>query len=151
MEKLAVPVLMFVTACDPSAPVTELCDFDPEGYRHAAAALDRARAARDGRALEEVIAEDFLWVRGTGATADKESYIGALTADSLTVEPFQAENPEWISTISAALLTGTRTRRGSSNGGPFLDRHRFAEFWVWRDCRWQLVYSQVTPVAAQGE
>jgi ketosteroid isomerase-like protein len=121
----------------------------PAGYQEAAAALDAAIAGKDRRALESLIADDFLWIRGSGVKGGKTGLIKALTADTIRIEPFRPSEVRWIVTGNAALLAATNELRGVSDGEPFVDRHRFADHWLWRDRRWRLVYAQVTPVASQ--
>jgi len=116
----AAAMLLLTAACayasDRAEPATT-----PAGYREAALELDAAIAAKDEAALERLIAEDFLWVRGSGAKGDKADFIGAL-------------------------LAATNELRGTADGEPFVDRHRFADHWLWRDGGWRLVYAQVTPL-----
>ena len=145
MMRLAAAMLLFlVAACgapaDPAATTTT-----PEGYREAAAAFDAAIAAKDQAALQRLIADDFLWVRGSGAMGDKGAFIAALAAPSIRIEPFEPAEPRWITSGDSALLAATNTLRGTADGEPFVDRHRFADHWLRRDGTWQLVYAQVTP------
>lgn len=141
----AAAMLLLTAACasasDRAEPATT-----PAGYREAALALDAAIAAKDEAALERLIAEDFLWVRGSGAKGDKADFIGALTAPAIRIEPFRASEPRWIISGNSALLAATNELRGTADGEPFVDRHRFADHWLWRDGGWRLVYAQVTPL-----
>lgn len=118
----------------------------PDGYRIAGKALDSAIAAKDADQLRSLIAEDFLWVRGSGAKGDKAAFIAALTSDELDIEPFEPAETRWFLEGNTALLTGTNTLKGRAGGEAFIDRHRFADHWIWREGRWQLAYIQVTPV-----
>ncbi len=145
MMRLAAPALLFlIAACGaPAQPAGSAAT--PEGYREAAAAFDAAIAAKDQAALQRLIADDFLWVRGSGAMGDKAAFIAALAAPSIRIEPFRPAEPRWITSSDSALLAATNTLRGTADGEPFVDRHRFADHWLWRDGTWQLVYAQVTP------
>ncbi len=140
-------LLLLMTACsdaaDPAAPTAT-----PAGYREAAAALDAAIAAKDKAALRRLIADDFLWVRGSGATGDKAAFIAALTAPTIRIEPFRPSEARWIVAGDTALLAATNTLRGTADGEAFVDRHRYADHWVWRGGAWHLVYAQVTPAPA---
>lgn len=151
MMRFAAPALVFlVAACgssaDPAPPAAT-----PEGYREAAAAFDAAIAAKDKAALQRLVAEDFLWVRGSGATGDKAAFVAALTAPSIRIEPFEPAAPRWITSGDSALLAATNTLRGAADGEAFVDRHRFADHWLWRGGTWQLVYAQVTPAPETAE
>ncbi len=143
-------LLCLVSAC--GAPVDGVpAAATPEGYREAAAAFDAAIAAKDKPALQRLIADDFLWVRGSGMAGDKAAFIAALAAPSIRIEPFQPAAPRWITSGDSALLAATNTLRGHADGAPFVDRHRFADHWLWRGGRWQLVYAQVTPVPGPSD
>src|SRR3546814_1212276 len=91
MMRLAIPALLLLTGCDSGAGRDEekTAATAPDGYREAAAALDTAIAAKDAAALEKLIADDFLWVRGSGEKGDKAGFIAALTAPAIKIEPFQ--------------------------------------------------------------
>ncbi len=115
-------------------------------HQAAANALDAAIVAKDRATLGQLIAEDFLWVRGRGATGDKAAFIAALTAPTLTIEPFRPSDTRWLLSGDSAMLTGANAMRGTEDGKPFTDRHRFADYWVRRDGRWRLVYIQVTSI-----
>lgn len=144
--RLPPPALFLLMAgCSDVAPPADPAA-TPTGYREAAAALDTAIAAKDAAKLQRLIADDFLWVRGSGAKGDKSAFIGALTAPSIRIEPFQPSEARWIVADRTALLTATNTLRGSADGEAFVDRHRYADHWLWRDGAWRLVYAQVTPV-----
>src|SRR3546814_1200780 len=77
MMRLAIPALLLLTGCDSGAGRDEekTAATAPDGYREAAAALDTAIAAKDAAALEKLIADDFLWVRGSGEKGDKAGVI----------------------------------------------------------------------------
>jgi ketosteroid isomerase-like protein len=137
--------LLSLTACGGG---TDAVTVTPVGYREAAAALDGAIASKDRASLERLIAPDFLWIRGSGAKGNKAAFVGALTVGTIRIEPFRPSDARWIVAGDTALLTATNTLRGEAEGQPFVDRHRFADHWLYRDGRWQLVYAQVTPIAA---
>src|SRR3546814_1798900 len=109
----------------------------PDGYREAAAALDTAIAAKDAAALEKLIADDFLWVRGSGEKGDKAGFIAALTAPAIKIEPFQPSEARWIAPRDSALLAATNTLPGSADGDAFVDRHRFADHWEIGRASWR--------------
>lgn len=147
MRSTILASLLMLPACTP-APQQDppRAQTTPDGYRAAAASLDAAIAGKDRAALESLIAADLLWIRGSGAIGGKADFIAALTSDSLRIEPFTPSNPKWILDGNTALLAATNTLKGTADGEAFVDRHRFADHWIWRDGGWRLVYVQVTPV-----
>lgn len=147
MRAIVLAALLILPACSSPAEETPAqASQTPDGYQQAAAALDAAISGKDQAALEQLIADDFLWVRGSGAMGDKAAFIGALTSDSLDIEPFTAAGARWIVEGNSALLAATNTLKGTADGEEFVDRHRFGDHWLWRDGEWRLVYAQITPV-----
>src|SRR3546814_17933439 len=128
MMRLAIPALLLLTGCDSGAGRDEekTAATAPDGYREAAAALDTAIAAKDAAALDKLIADDFLWVRGSGEKGDKAGFIAALTAPALKNEPVQPSEARWTVTRPSALTAVHNTRHGSAHGAHFDAHHPFA-------------------------
>jgi ketosteroid isomerase-like protein len=114
------------------------------GARAASAALADALASRDAASLDTLLAEDFLWVRNSGATGDKRAFIAALTDPSLRLDPVALGDVSWIESPDAALVAGEATLTGFLNQQRVSDHHRFADYWVRRDGAWRLAYAQTT-------
>lgn len=149
MMRYAMAPLLLLSACSPGAGRDSAAvEAATHGYIEAAAAFDAAIAGKDRAALERLIADDFLWVRGSGVTGDKSAFIGALTAPTLRIDPFHPSEARWIVSGDSALLAATNDLRGTADGVAFVDRHRFADHWLRRDGEWRLVYAQVTPLPA---
>lgn len=114
------------------------------GVQVASAALAAALASRDAASLDTLLADDFLWVRNSGATGDKRAFIAALTDPSLQLDPVAVSDVSWMEGADAALVAGEATLTGFLNQQRVSDHHRFADFWVRRDGAWRLVYAQTT-------
>lgn len=115
-----------------------------QGPRADVHALDRAISSRDRATLEHLVAEDLVWVSGSGETGGKADFINALTDAALRISPFEPDNSLLYASDTLELWTGTNTLRGDANGVPFIDRHHFADLWACRGGRWVLVHVQVT-------
>jgi ketosteroid isomerase-like protein len=130
--------------------LTAACGSEPQaaaghpGARAASAALADALASRDAASLDTLLADDFLWVRNSGATGDKRAFIAALTDPSLQLDPVALSDVSWIESGDAALVAGEATLTGFLNQQRVSDHHRFADFWVRRDGAWRLAYAQTT-------
>lgn len=124
-------------------------DAEHPGAQAASAALADALAAGDAAALDTLLADDFLWVRNSGATGDKRAFIAALTDPSLRLDPIAVSDVSWIERGDAALVAGEARLTGFLNQQRVSDHHRFADFWVRRDGVWRLVYAQTTPLSAE--
>lgn len=148
---LGLSCLLLLAACSEAEDVPETANeaqsmVTPDGYREAASALEAAISSGDAQSLRTLLGEDLLWIRGSGAEGDKAAFIAALASDELSIEPFKPAEPKWYIEGNSALLTGINTLTGTADGDPFVDRHRFADHWIWRDGKWELVYIQVTPL-----
>lgn len=110
----------------------------------ASLALDRAIVAQDTKTLDQLIAADFLWVRGGGVRADKAAFIAGLAAPGVVIEPFTPTETRWLKSAALAVLSAVNELRGSDQGKPFVDRHSFCDVWRHDAKGWRLVYTQVT-------
>lgn len=115
--------------------------------RAAADAFDLAQLQADRAALERYLAADFVFVRGSGKVAGREAFLAAFTTPGSTLEPFQLVDRRLIPLgRDAVAATAEVTLRGSENGERFEEHLRFADVFLWRDERWQVVYVQVTMI-----
>jgi hypothetical protein len=101
-------------------------------------------------ALEALLAEDFLWVRGSGAVGGRSEFIRALSTGDLDIEPFRPREARWFVSGDQALLTGLNILQGCTNGVRFTDPHRFGDLWQLQGGRWRLLYAQVTRTADEA-
>ena len=115
----------------------------------AAAAFDRAIVARDRQALDRLLADDFLWVRGSGVRAGRQAFLEGLAAPGIVIEPYRPSEARWFVSGDIAVIVAVNDLRGTDNGAPLVDRHSFCDIWQLRGRAWQLVYAQVTRVPAE--
>jgi len=116
------------------------------GVEAAATALTDALVARNAEALDSLLADDFLWVRNSGATGSRREFIAALTDPSLQLDPIDPIDVAWLVHGETALVVGEAMLTGRLNGQRVTDHHRFADFWVLRDGAWRLAYVQTTTI-----
>lgn len=115
--------------------------------RAAADEFDRAQLRADRATLERYLAADFVFVRGSGKVSGRDEFITAFTTPGSTLEPFQLVDRKLIPLGGDAVIaTAEVTLRGSENGERFEEHIRFADVYLWRDQRWQVVYVQVTMI-----
>lgn len=127
-------------ACHASPAPAEVI---PE-VRAAAAAFDDAQLRGDRAALERFLAQDFVFARGSGALAGRAEFLAGF-GEGLTLEPFTILHPVFVRLGDrAAIVGGEVTLSGRDHGTPFARRIRYADVFVYRDGRWQVVYVQVT-------
>jgi ketosteroid isomerase-like protein len=109
-----------------------------------------AIAAEDWDALDEIVADDFVYTHSVGTTEDKESWIAgiktrrrAVEHDDLSVRSFG----------DVALLSGSSVYRyaepfrGDSHYGAILD---VLQVWVRRPAGWQMVAQHGVKIASRN-
>jgi ketosteroid isomerase-like protein len=100
-------------------------------------ALAAARAANDAAALDRLTADDFIWVRPTGAVTGKKELLEDLTAGRLAKYDFDGEQRIRIFGDSA-VVTGARVLHVGA-----VDRKiMVTNVWVRKEGQWQRVSSQ---------
>jgi hypothetical protein len=138
---LAIGLLAAPLAARAAPPLDEL--------RALAHAADQAQIHGDRAALERLVADDFMIVGGAGKPYDKAGLIALFTDPQVTLEPYEVREPILIPLCDeAAILGGLVTFKGLDHGKPYSQTFRFADTWLKRNDRWQVVYSQVTNVAS---
>ena len=128
-----------------------------------AQATDPALAARDSswntlrlrgdaRALETLLANDWLLTHSDGRTQGKTEYLAELArgASGGRVNTAITNEDVRIQTYGdAAVVTGASVQSGiGADGVPFSGRFRFTRVWVRRDGRWMMVASHSSRVTA---
>lgn len=118
---------------------------DLKALAHAA---DQAQVQGDRATLDRLIADDFRIVGGSGKPYGKAGLIALFTDPQVTLEPYEVREPFVIPLgDDAAMLGGLVTFKGLDHGSPYSQTFRYADTWLKRHGRWQVVYTQVTNVA----
>ncbi len=100
-------------------------------------ALAAARAANDDSALDRLTADDFIWVRPTGAATSKKELLDDLRANRLAKYDFDGEQRIRIFG-ETAVVTGARLLHVGATDRKIM----VTNVWVRKDGRWQRVSSQ---------
>jgi hypothetical protein len=112
-----------------------------------AAEFDDAQLHGDRATIDRYLASDFVFIRGAGVVADRTAFLAAFTDPNQHLEPFEIVNRRAIKLAdTAVLIGGEATIRGTDHGQPFTEHFHYADIFQLRDGRWQVVYTQVTPV-----
>ena len=143
----ATPASSPTGASAPRAPSAPLGRDLVSEVRAAADEFDLAQLRADRATLERYLASDFVFVRGSGKVAGRDSFLEAFTTAGSTLEPFELVDRKLIPLgRDAVIATAEVTLRGSEGGERFEEHIRFADVYLLRDGRWQVVYVQVTMV-----
>jgi ketosteroid isomerase-like protein len=119
----------------------------PTDLQAASRAFGRAQASGDRVALEQLLADDFVLVSGTGHAEGKAQFIADLTDPEVREDPLQVLEPAESVWDGGAVLGGLAVLSGTDHGTRFSARIRFANVWARKDGRWQVVYSHTIKAA----
>jgi hypothetical protein len=118
----------------------------PADLAAAAKAYDAAQLTGDRAALERLLAADYRLANGGGRVETKAQFIKDLTDPNVKEDPFVIEQPIEQVWADGAVLGGVTNLTGTDHGVRFHARIRFADVWARKAGRWQVVYSQVSPL-----
>ena len=108
-------------------------------------AFDRAQLAKDGAALERMVADDLVFIDGSGARKDKKAFIAGWTDPADRFGPITLVDRTFTRLGPNAWIVGAEvTLNGRSGGKPFSSRFRFADTFRRTSGHWRAVHIQVT-------
>jgi uncharacterized protein (TIGR02246 family) len=108
----------------------------------------------DTEAMDRVVADDFRLTQSGGAEQTKSDILAALkaTRDAARPEPkFSTEDVESRVEGDKVILTGRFIQRMGRDGQSRTMEARYTDTYVKRQGRWQVVASQLTPIAKQAQ
>jgi ketosteroid isomerase-like protein len=141
--------LALLAACHPPPRATTATRDLRAEVTAAARAFDAAQLRKDRAAIEQFLASDMVFVRGSGKRADRTDFLATFTSPDLELAPFEITNPVFVALgDNAGLVGGETVMSGKEGGEAFREHFRYADIFVWRDGRWQCVYAQVTMIPA---
>lgn len=140
-------LLLALVACHSAARPAPPRDLEAQ-VTAAAKAFDAAQLRKDRAALEQFLAVDMVFVRGSGKLSGRADFLATFTAPDLELAPYVITNPVFVPLGDrAALVGGEAVMSGKEHGEPFSEHFRYADIFLWRDGRWQCVHAQVTMLA----
>ncbi|MBU6299506.1 MAG: nuclear transport factor 2 family protein [Alphaproteobacteria bacterium] len=116
----------------------------PPDLAQAAKQYDRAQMHNDGAALNRLLADDYILVNSHGVVETKAQFIAESTAPGFHLDPFTVRESIVKVWSDGAVLGGLVLASGADGGKKFRVLLRFADIWVKRNGRWQVVYTGVT-------
>ena len=117
---------------------------DDASLLESAQRLAEAERHGDVRALEEIIAPDYVGYDPAGRPQDRAGVLRAYTDGRVRVTALGQSDMRARVVGEVGLVTGVSEYRGRQGDERFDFRLRFLDVYAWRDARWQLIASQDT-------
>lgn len=108
----------------------------------AVAEYDSAQVHGDRRALQRLLADDYVLANSGGGTETKAEFIADLTDPGYHLDPYVVLQPVERTWATSALRGGVARLTGTSAGKPFDVCLRFIDVWHRERSTWRVAYSQ---------
>ena len=110
-------------------------------------AFDRAQLAKDGAALEQMVADDLVFIDGSGKRQGKTAFIQGWTAPGDRFDPITLiDRTVTMLGPDAGVVGAETTLSGVSGGEAFASHFRFADTFRRTGGRWRAAHIQVTRI-----
>jgi ketosteroid isomerase-like protein len=110
-------------------------------------AFDRAQLTQDAVALNEMVADELVFIDGSGKRLGKKDFIAGWTAPGDRFDPVVLTDRKVIALGDDAAIVNAETILGGTSGGQrFTTRIRFADTFRRVGGKWRAVHIQVTPI-----
>lgn len=135
----ALGLIAVLAASAPPAGAPDLMAF--------ADAFDAAQLAKDGPALERMVADDLVFIDAAGKRLGKREFIAGWTGPDEAYEPIVLVD-RTVTALGpdAGVVSAETTLKGTSGGKPFASRFRFSDTFHRRGGVWRAVHIQVTRI-----
>ena len=115
-------------------------------------AFDAAQIAMDGAALDRMVADDLVFIDGSGQRLGKADFIAGWTGAGDSYDPVTLRDRIVLPLGTDAGLASAETiLSGRSAGQPFRVRIRFTDIFRRTGDGWQATYIHVTRMAPEAE
>ena len=120
---------------------------DDAGILAFADAFDRAQLTQDAAALNEMVADELVFIDGSGKRQGKKEFIAGWTSPGDRFDPVVLLDRKVVPLGSGAAIVNAETTLGGASGGQrFASRIRFADTFRRVGGKWRAVHIQVTPI-----
>lgn len=121
-----------------------------ENLLQVADAFDRAQLTKDPAALERMVADDLIFIDGSGKRLGKRDFIQGWTAPGDSFDPVVLVDRRLVPLgPDAFLVSAETTLSGTSDGKRFASAFRFTDTFRRTQGHWRAVHIQVTRLPAK--
>jgi ketosteroid isomerase-like protein len=118
----------------------------PADLARAVDAYNQATTHNDTKTLAALVTEDYVLVNSDASVQDKASYLKDFAAPGFKVDPYAIEPLAYKVRSETALIAWTCKLGWTLDGHHETRRLRVAHYWVRRDGRWRIAYTQLTRI-----
>jgi hypothetical protein len=109
-------------------------------------AWNQAQIHRDGKALNELVADAFIYTDWDGTVMHKAKFIADIKDPSTVMTLVANDDVEVYFYPGAAIVAGAYHAKGTSQGKAFDHHGRFTDTWILSGDKWQCVASHTNLV-----
>lgn len=110
-------------------------------------AWNQAQLHHDGKALDSVVGDRFVYTDYDGTVMNKAKFLADLKDPSYRASLIANENVKVNLYQNAAVVIGTYHTKGTYKGKPFEHYGRFTDMWIYQNDRWQCVASHTNLIS----
>lgn len=110
-------------------------------------AFDRAQLSKDGAALQQMVADDLIFIDGSGVRRDKKEFIAGWTDPGDRYDPVTlVDRTVTLLGNDVGIACAEATLAGRSGGKAFVSKFRFSDIFHRSNGSWRAVHIQVTRI-----
>lgn len=110
-------------------------------------AWNQAQIHRDGKALDTLVGEKFVYTDTDGTVMNRARFIADVEDPTYQATVVSNSDVEVYFYPGVAVVTGAYHAKGKSRGKPYDHHGRFTDTWIFVDGYWQCVASHTNLVA----
>jgi hypothetical protein len=110
-------------------------------------AWNQAQLHHDGKALDSVVGDRFVYTDYDGTVMNKAKFLADLKDPSYRASLIANENVKVNLYQNAAVVIGTYHTKGTYKGKPFEHYGRFTDTWIYQNNQWQCVASHTNLIS----
>ena len=110
-------------------------------------AWNQAQIHRDGKALDTLIGEKFVYTDTDGTVMDKARFMADVQDPTYQASAVSNTDVEVYFYPGVAVVTGAYHAKGRNQGKPYDHHGRFTDTWIFIDGYWQCVASHTNLIA----
>jgi len=113
--------------------------------------FDRAQITKNGPELEQMVADDLIFITGSGQRQGKKEFIAGWTDPADRFDPITLVD-RTVTPLSpvAGMVSAETVLSGTSNGSRFSSRIRYTDTFRRFGGEWRAVHIQVTRIKSEG-